>query len=289
MRVGSNRSTRPYTHLRIVGLVVLALLGLGASGCQASPEMSEVPDREVIALTIEKLRETPAPGTVVRTAAEWNGAATDDTNPELRIENAISDETWTTDAGQRSRTLRRARRADSASLGTATETVVYRDGGRRSEITSANATVTPLETPDAQGSTLEHTFEGFISPKCQDCHQTHYTTGTSELLGGGLRAQTEGKSNDELLANLLESSDATVTSSQPGFYSIGLVQPESGHTLDLTVRAKDFQVTEWRVEEGGFQRFWILRQRETLPAESLPADFFDSPVPLKEWPATAEE
>jgi hypothetical protein len=263
---------------------------------EVSPAMFLGPDGEsplsptaVLVRTISTLREKPRPGTVAHTVIKRGSTAADDSNPETHEERTVTDETWTTADGRLSRTRRRVTTANTGEEASATDSIVYHADNRSSEIVSADGKKKVLEHPDAENQGFNHTFEELLSPLCQDCHSTHYVDGTYQLIPGALGKWTKGKSNDELLVRILESSDATITSSRPGYYSIMVDQPEYDRSLEFIVRAKDFAVTEWYLNQGESQRNWVLKKSETLPLGSLPASFFDSPVPLKKWPVTAEE
>lgn len=263
---------------------------------EISPTMFLGPDGEsplsptaVLVRTINKLREKPRPGTVTHTITESGGSQSAD-GVSAPVEGAtVAEETWSVDAGRRAVTRRRVTEPDTGEGPKLTKSVVYRDGDRRSEITRANGTLKALRTPDTRNSAFDHTFEDFISPKCQDCHSTHYVNGTFQLIPGALGEWARGKSNAELLARILEDPDVTVRSSRPGFYSIFVDRPGLGLSLELVVRASDFQVTEWYLNRDRSQTRWALKKSETLSSGSLPADFFTSPVPLKKWPVKADE
>jgi hypothetical protein len=230
----------------------------------------------VIVRTVSALRAPASPGTVSHRVSTWTNDAKDaESSPT-----AITDDSWRTADGTRSKTYRSVVGPDPGPGQAMTSAAtIYRNGSRAVEVARREGKLRAVDL--VRHGELRHSLYDFFSNMCQDCHSTRYETGKYMLQGAALAKRMTTASTAELLAQRIESANSTVDVAGPNTYKITVPCAEPSSTLTVWVRASDFAITSWDYATRMSPKSWALKSSETIPESSLPRDFFRSAVPLR--------
>ncbi len=161
-----------------------------------------------------------------------------------------------------------------------TESTFYRNGRGIVVLTKSGGRLKKSYRDGASVRLTHGLLAESFSAKCQDCHSTDYSDGSYELLRSDLTAQVVGATMEQMLARLIETSDAQVSWSGDDKYALTIARPDLVSDLIILVRESDFSVVGI-YSTGENSTRWELASSKTISASSLPKGFFKSPVPTK--------
>lgn len=260
-------------RLRAPGLIAAGCVvtALALTGCQAA---EPAPSSEaIVARTIAALDEPIPADQVMRTELKFERE-----QPELRTSGAAT--VWLDPSGRRERiAVDRTEVASSAETST-TSFALWRNGGlwavkERSKPTRrATLLPSPFDT--------RHNYYSFVSPKCQTCHATHYSSGTYKTLDTNLVEQVSAADEVQLLALALQrGAKARPTSEgerRRGGYLLTIpASAENPETLRVFVSAKTFEIVSWDIRSTDSTTTWHVKKRRVEKSEEPHERMFKDP------------